>query len=83
MENVTPECNKPIPQMCDNQFAIQLIRNPVFHQRTKHINVSYYFVRERQEAGDVDVYYIFTKDHLADSLTKVLPNLRLSTIFDN
>ena len=32
MEDVTPEWNKPIPLMCDNQSAIQLIRNPVFHQ---------------------------------------------------
>ncbi len=66
--------------MCDNQSAIQLIRNPVFHQRTKHIDVRYYFVRERQEAGDVDVSYISTKDQLADPLTKVLPNPRFSEL---
>ena len=80
MKNAMPEWNESIPLMCDNQSTIQLIRNPVFHQRTKHIDVKYYFVRERQEAGDVDFAYISTNDQLADPLTKILPNPRFSSL---
>jgi hypothetical protein len=80
MKNAMPEWDESIPVMCDNQSTIQLIRNPVFHQRTKHIDVKYYFVRERQEAGDIYVSYISTNDQLADPLTKILPNPRFSSL---
>lgn len=80
MKDVIPEWDETIPLICDNQSTIQLIRNPVFHQRTKHIDVKYYFVRERQEAGDIDVSYISTNDQLADPLTKILPNTRFSIL---
>jgi hypothetical protein len=80
MKDVRPEWDGTIPLMCDNQSTIQLIRNPVFHQRTKHIDVNYYFVRETQEAGDIDVSYISTNDQLADPLTKILPNPRFSIL---
>jgi hypothetical protein len=80
MKDVTPEWDKSIPLLCDNQSTIQLIRNPVFHQRTKHIDVKCYFVRRRQEAEDIDVSYISTNDQLADPLTKILPNPRFSSL---
>ena len=80
MKNITPEFGGPIRIMCDNQSAIALIKNPVHHQRSKHIEVRYYFVRERQEAGDIDVQYISTDCQLADNLTKPLPNPRFSAL---
>ena len=80
MSDLDPGFKGPIPMMCDNQSAIQLIKNPVHHQKTKHIDVRYCFVREHQELGDINVIYVPTKSQLADSLTKPLPNPRFSCL---
>ena len=47
---------------CDNLSSIQLARNPVFHARTKHIEVHYHYVRERVLAGDIDLVYFSTEE---------------------
>ncbi len=80
LSEMMPGFNGPIPLMCDNQSAIQLVRNPVFHQRTKHIDVRFCFVRERQETGDINVLYIPSVDPLADPLTKPLRNPRFTIL---
>jgi hypothetical protein len=49
-----------------------LAENPVLHQRTKHIDIKYHFVRERVEMGDVKLIHIASEDQLADLLTKPL-----------
>ena len=63
---------------CDNLSSIQLARNPVFHARTKHIEVHYHFIRERVLAGDIDLVYVGTDEQVADIFTKALgaENLR-------
>lgn len=66
----------PLPIMCDNQSAIRLVKNPEFHQRTKHIDVRYYFIRGSQEADEIDISYVETERQLADILTKPLANPR-------
>nr|GEZ18510.1 retrovirus-related Pol polyprotein from transposon TNT 1-94 [Tanacetum cinerariifolium] len=62
---------------CDNQGAIRLSRNYVFHERTKHINVRYHFIREVLEAKTVKLIYVGTEHNVADALTKVVPGLKL------
>ncbi|GJY97481.1 retrotransposon protein, putative, ty1-copia subclass [Tanacetum coccineum] len=62
---------------CDNQGAIHLSRNHVFHERTKHINVRYHFIREVLEAKTVEVLKVGTEHNAADALTKVVPGLKL------
>ena len=57
---------------CDNLSSIQLARNPVFHARTKHIEVHYHFIQERVLAGDIDLVYVSTQDQVADIFTKAL-----------
>ena len=57
---------------CDNLSSIQLARNPVFHVRTKHIEVHYHFVREQVLAGDIDLVYVGTEEQVADIFTKAL-----------
>nr|GEV28631.1 retrovirus-related Pol polyprotein from transposon TNT 1-94 [Tanacetum cinerariifolium] len=62
---------------CDNQGAIHLSRNQVFHERTKHINVRYHFIREVLEAKTVKVLKVGTEHNAADALTKVVPGHKL------
>ncbi|GKA83999.1 retrovirus-related pol polyprotein from transposon TNT 1-94 [Tanacetum coccineum] len=62
---------------CDNQGAIHLSRNHVFHERTKHINVRYHFIREVLEAKTVKVLKVGTEHNAADALTKVVPGRKL------
>jgi len=61
-----------INQKIDSQSAIQLSKNPVFHDRSKHIDVRYHFIRECVDENRVTVESIGTKDQLADILTKAL-----------
>uniref|UniRef100_A0A2N9IFB3 AP2/ERF domain-containing protein n=1 Tax=Fagus sylvatica TaxID=28930 RepID=A0A2N9IFB3_FAGSY len=65
--------NPPI-LWCDNLSALALASNPVFHARTKHIEVDYHFVREKVLRRDVVVKFVSTSDQLADILTKYLPS---------
>ncbi|GJZ49158.1 retrotransposon protein, putative, ty1-copia subclass [Tanacetum coccineum] len=62
---------------CDNQGAIHLSRNHVFHERTKHMNVRYHFIREVLEAKTVKVLKVGTEHNVVDALTKVVPGLKL------
>ncbi|GJV02855.1 retrotransposon protein, putative, ty1-copia subclass [Tanacetum coccineum] len=62
---------------CDNQGAIHLSRNHVFHERTKHINVRYHFIREVLEAKTVKVLNVGTKHNAEDALMKVVPGRKL------
>lgn len=61
----------------DNQSAIKLVSNPEFHQRTKHIDIKYHFVREAVENGAVCISFIESKLQLADILTKPLPREKI------
>ena len=56
----------------DNQGCIAMAKNPVNHERTKHIDIRYNFVRERVEDKTVVVKYLETTEMLADILTKGL-----------
>lgn len=57
----------------DNQSANKLINNPVYHKRTKHIDVKYNFIREKVGLGLIKINYVSSKEQLADILTKALP----------
>ena len=56
----------------DNQGALRLAQNPVFHSRTKHIDVRHHFLRDILERGDVGMEYVPTGEMTADIFTKVL-----------
>jgi hypothetical protein len=60
------------PIYTDNNGALLLAKNPVFHERTKHIAVKYHYIRDLVEKGIIDLIYISTLDQKADGLTKAL-----------
>jgi hypothetical protein len=60
----------------DRKFALALAKNPVFHERSKHIRVRYHFIRGCLEEGNFKACYINTKDQLADLLTRSLGRIK-------
>ena len=62
----------PTTIYCDNLSSIQLAKNPVFHARTKHIEVHYHFIRERVLSSEVELHYVPTDRQTADIFTKPL-----------
>ena len=71
---------KPLPPTtiyCDNQSCIKLSLNPVFHNRSKHIEIPYHYVRDMVEKNVIKLEYISTEDQIADTLTKPLAKIKL------
>lgn len=56
----------------DNQSALKLSSNPVFHKRSKHIDIRHHFIRETIESGKIETKYLESNEMPADILTKAL-----------
>ncbi|UYV81871.1 hypothetical protein LAZ67_20002749 [Cordylochernes scorpioides] len=64
---------KPTTIFCDNQSCIRLVHNPEYHKRTKHIDISYHFIRDHFQNHAIDLLYVCSNDQAADIFTKALP----------
>jgi hypothetical protein len=64
----------------DNKSTISLVKNPVYHDRSKHIDVRFYLIREYENSGQIAVEYIRTEEQLADILTKPLRKEKFSEL---
>ena len=74
---------------CDNLSALYMTVNPVFHGRTKHIELYYHYVRERVALGALETCFVPSKHQLANIFTKPLSKalfldlrLKLGLVFD-
>ena len=63
---------------CDSQSAIMLAKNPIFHAKTKHIDVKYHFIRDMLEEKLLELVKVYTDDNPADLMTKGLPPERFA-----
>nr|GEV28658.1 ribonuclease H-like domain, reverse transcriptase, RNA-dependent DNA polymerase [Tanacetum cinerariifolium] len=64
----------------DNKSAIALMKNPVFHERSKHIDTKYHFIRECVEREDIQVEFVSGEYQKADILTKALAKIKFLTM---
>ena len=59
----------------DNKSAIELAKNTVNHERSKHINIRFHFIRDHVKEGNVELLHVASQNQVADIFTKLLPKL--------
>ena len=65
----------PIPKLLtDSESALKLANNPEFHKRSKHIDITYHFIRNSINENKLNLLYVNTIVQLADGFTKALDN---------
>ncbi|KAL8132354.1 hypothetical protein AgCh_008012 [Apium graveolens] len=74
--HVTGKVMGPVTLFIANKSAIDLARNPVFHGRSKHIDICYHFIREWVEKGEIVIKHISSDEQRADALTKALTTVK-------
>jgi hypothetical protein len=77
---LTDEDARKFKLFIDNQSAISLSKNPGLHERSRHIDLRYHFIRECAEEGKVEVKHVKTENQLADILTKPLGRVRFQEL---
>ena len=57
---------------CDNQSCVNLSENPMFHDRSKHIEIKYHYIKDMVQRKEVHMQYLPTHEQIADIFTKLL-----------
>ena len=70
--------DEPIQLYGDNQGSISIVKNPVKHNRTKHIDIKYHFIRECFSNGTINVNHVNGENNVADIMTKPLPKCKFT-----
>nr|GEW57274.1 uncharacterized mitochondrial protein AtMg00810-like [Tanacetum cinerariifolium] len=76
LTNLTGQNIPPVIMHVDNRSALDLMKNHVFHGRSKHIDIRFHFIRECVENGEITVTHVSGKKQKADLLTKPLARVK-------
>nr|CAN70115.1 hypothetical protein VITISV_020105 [Vitis vinifera] len=80
LEELRVPLKHPMVLYCDNQAAISIAKNPVHHDRTKHVEIDRHFIKEKIEEGVFKVSYTPTNCQTADILTKALTRVNFEDL---
>ena len=68
--------------LCDNQSCIKMTENPVFHDKSKHIEIRYFYIRDMIQKGAIKLQYVSTDEQVVDVLTKPLSRIKFEYFRD-
>jgi hypothetical protein len=77
LEEIGMQVQEAITVGSDSQSALNLIGNPVYHEKSKHIGIRFHYIREQVQQKLVEFVYVPTEFQVADSLTKAVPREKL------
>lgn len=72
LKDLGAQVGKPVILYCDNKATNDIAANPVFHEKTKHIEIDCHFVRDKIQVGVIKTMHIRTSEQPVDIFTKPL-----------
>ena len=82
LNEITGSKISPATLYVDNKSALALMKNPMFHGRSKHIDTRFHFIRERIKKGDIILKHVSSQEQWADFLTKSMSKIKFEEMRD-
>jgi hypothetical protein len=67
---------------CDNQSCIKMMENPMFHDKSKHIDIQYHYIHDMMQRGGAKLQYVGTDEQVAGVWTKPLSRVKFKYFRD-
>ena len=69
--------------LCDNQSCMKMAKKLMFHDKIKHIEIRYLYIRDMVQKGAIKLQYVNIDEHVAYVLTKPLSHVKFEHLWDN